>query len=464
VNWRQPLLLLLLGALHPVSYRELKLLRALEWKSRDQIQQLHETRLADLLRHAWQETDYYREVLGTGGIVRDGAVNLDRFEEIPILTKDIIRREGPRLRARTLPKGRKAYANRTGGSTGEPIEYWQDSHYWDVNVATKIYHFEVLGKRLGDRELKIWGSDRDLVLETTTWQRRLQNWLYHRRIRTCSQLTAQDIEAIIDEINRFRPRTVWGYIDGLYTVAQYVNRTGRRLHPPAAVFGGGGTLLPPMGDSIGRGFGAPVVNFYGSREMGDVACECPHTAGLHISSNSHRVEILDPGGRSVVEQEGDIVLTSLHNYAMPFIRYRIGDRGRLTRRACACGRGFPLLESVSGRSMEAFVRSDGAIISPIWLITSNARLIESEIIQRIQFVQEDYQRVLVKIVVAERASAADVDTRCGQIRAKLKEVMGAACDVRFERVTDIPPSASGKYLYTVSKVQPQARTLEQFSA
>jgi phenylacetate-CoA ligase len=400
--------------------------------------------------------------------VREGRVDLGRFDTLPILTKEIIRAEGPRLRARTLPPGRRAFENKTGGSTGQQLTYWQDSHYWDVNVATKTYHFEVLGKRLGDPELKVWGSERDVSDETANWKRKLQNWVYNRRISVCTRLTPEDIERIIGEINAFRPATVWGYIDGLYTIAEYARRHGRRLHRPVAVLGGGGTLLPPMVEPIREAFGAPVINFYGSREMGDVACECPQTAGLHLSMNSHRVEVLDAQGRSVVEEDGDLVLTSLHNYAMPFIRYRIGDRGRLrgrlTGRLCPCGRQFPLLESVSGRIMEAFVRSDGAVISPLAFVRTVRVLAEPSLIDRLQFVQEDYARIRVRLVTAAGASEEALADRERMIRERIREVMDPSCEVEFERLAEIPPSASGKYLYTVSKVRPLTPGLERFSA
>ena len=467
MNWRRPLLSLALRVIHPVTARELALLRRLDRAPAAEIRRVHEQRLEALLRHAYGQTDYYREILGDLGVVRgDGReVRLGEFERIPILTKDVIRAQGPRLRAKTLPPGREAYVNRTGGSTGQPVEYWQDNYYWGVNVATKLYHFKMLGKRLGEPELKIWGSDRDLVLETGTAMRRVQNLGYNRRIVTCGALRPEDIEALIVEVNRFRPKSVWGYIDALYTIAEYVNRTGRKLHSPGVVLGGGGTMFPQMRESIRRAFKAPVINFYGSREMGDVACECARMDGLHVSSNSHKVEVVDAAGRPPVDgEDGDLILTALHNYAMPFIRYRIGDRGCLSSRPCACGRGFPTLKNVSGRGMEAFVRADEAVISPIYLITSVGGIADSGLVRRIQFVQEDYDRVLVKLVPDTTASEADIARWAEAVRGKFRAVMGPTCEVRVERVADIPPTDSGKYLYTISKVKTREPALAKMSA
>ncbi len=162
-NWRKPILFLLMRSVGSLIPHELKLLRSIEYEPKT-IRDLQQRRLVKLLQHAWENTEYYREVLSNVGVVINGKVNLDRFSNIPLLTKSIMRSNGERLRAKNLPPRRKPYNNRTGGSTGEPVGFWQDSHYWDINVATKLYHFAMHGKNMGELELKIWGSDRDIVL------------------------------------------------------------------------------------------------------------------------------------------------------------------------------------------------------------------------------------------------------------------------------------------------------------
>ena len=186
LNWRRPLLALALRARRPTTARELALLRSLDRASQAELTRVQEERLESLLRHAFHNTAYYREVLGDCGVVRNHRVDLGQLQSVPILTKEIIRTEGERLRDHTLPPARRAYANRTGGSTGQPIHYWQDSHYWDINVATKLYHFEVLGKHPGEPELKILGlrprhRDRDRHTQAQCREQSLQS--PHRALR-----------------------------------------------------------------------------------------------------------------------------------------------------------------------------------------------------------------------------------------------------------------------------------------
>lgn len=461
INWRKMIIFTLFKATHNPVLQELEFLRSIEHRSASDIQDVQNERLINLLRHAWENTLYYKEVLSNCGVVVDGEVHLDRFDEIPILTKETILQQGDRLKATVLPNGRKPYINRTGGSTGQPTVFYQDNHYWNVNVATKNYHFEVHGKQVGELEMKVWGSDRDVVHDTSGWLTKFKNYLYNREIRACGHMTDQDIEVIVQDINSLKPRTIWGYTDGIYTIAKYILRAGLTVvHPPAALFGGGGTLLPRMRETIEEAFGAPMINMYGSREMGDVACECEKQVGLHISSHSHRVEVLGTQGRPVIDQDGDIIITSLHNYAMPFIRYNIGDRGRLTGKKCSCGRGFPLLESVLGRSMESFMTAEGAIVSPTYLISVLGTALNPHIFKKFQLIQHDIGHVNLKAVLGSGVNPDEVRAHFSLAEERVRSVMGERCDFSHTIVDDIPSTESGKYLYTVCEVPTQGYSSE----
>ena len=101
-------------------------------------------------------------------------------------------------------------------------------------------------------------------------------------------------------------------------------------------------------ESIAEYFGVPVADGYGSRDGGFIAHECPH-GSMHITAENVVVEVFD-GDRPVEGgASGEIVVTHLDAYAMPLVRYRTGDVGRLRSGRCACGRGLPVLDCVDGR-------------------------------------------------------------------------------------------------------------------
>ena len=450
MNWRKPAILSLLRVSGSSVPGELALINDIE-RAPDRIANLQQRRLSALLRHAWEQVPYYRDVLEACGAVRVGRVNLDRFTDIPFLTKEIIRAEGDRLRAKTLPEGRKAYPNSTGGSTGQPVSFWQDNRYWQATIATRLYIFKVVGKELGERELKIWGSERDLFEGTLGWKAGLQNWLYNRRFQQCFHLPEERILRILHEIDTWRPRLLFCYRDGIDAVARYVNERGLRPHSPAAVVLGGATVYPHIAETIERAFRAPVISAYGSREMGAVACQCLERGGHHIASHSHLVETIGPDGAQVAERDGEVVVTSLLNYAMPFIRYKIGDRGRLTAQSCPCGRGFPLLASLSGRMIEVLVNSRGEQVDPIYFIHLVGVVFNRGFVRKFQVVQEVDGGLTIPIVLEPGFSPERVAPNLDEVREKVALVMGPDCRISFEFVSDIPLAPSGKHQYVVRR-------------
>jgi phenylacetate-CoA ligase len=452
MNWRTPLLTTIISLSQATVRDELKWLKVIESNSAGEIQHLHKQRLHALLRHAWETTDYYHDVLQACGVVKDGTVNLDRFEEIPFLTKDIIREQKERLYAKVLPAGRKAFHNSSGGSTGQAVEFRQDNVYWDINVATKLYHFWTFGKQPGDPELKVWGSEFDLIKGSESLQARLTNWLYNRRSQQCFHLPQVRIENIVKQMNKFKPKIIWAYRDGIDVIAKYINKNAISMHQPAAVILGGGTIYPYIIEEVKKALGAPVISMYGSREMGDVGCQCEWEQGLHIAMNSHKVEVIDQNDHPVIGEDGELAITSLHNYAMPFIRYKIGDRGKLLTTPCPCGRAFPVMSPVSGRVIEALVNSQGETVDAIYFIQLFGVYFYRKFVHRFQVVQEDYNFLLINIVLEQGVDPSQATQFLQEIEKKIKVLMGENCRVQFDFVSQIPLTPSGKHPYVLRKV------------
>jgi phenylacetate-CoA ligase len=449
-NWRRPLIRAAFRAQHPHVLPELDLIKAIE-RSPEKIDAVQKHRLEALLLHAWTETEYYRDVLEHCGAVRQGRVNLDRFAEIPFLTKKIIREQGARLLAKSLPAGRRAFANRSGGTTGEPVHFWQDNVYWDVTIATRTYHFSLAGKETGQREMKIWGSERDLFHGTIGLKAKLQNWVYNRRFEQCLHLPEKSMERIVAHVNEWKPRMLWCYRDGIYALAKYINQRGLTVHAPASVVLGGATVYPFMADEIARAFRAPVISAYGSREVGAAACECGSGEGHHLAAQSHVVEAIDANERPVMEKEGELAITPLMNWAMPLVRYRIGDQGRLTNRPCSCGRAFPLLDALSGRILDAMANSKGEHVDGGFVVIVLTYMAELSYVRKFQVIQEADASITIN-VVPETPTSLDEHSRDVQfLTKKIQVVMGQDCEVRFCTVADIPTTASGKYPYAISR-------------
>jgi phenylacetate-CoA ligase len=189
--------------------------------------------------------------------------------------------------------------------------------------------------------------------------------------------------------------------------------------------------------------------------MGDIACECGIHNGLHVCMPTHHVEILRTDGSVCGPGElGEIIVTSLINYAMPLIRYRIGDMGMWAKVPCSCGRNWPLLKRISGRVTDVFTKKDGGIVSPEYLIHLIGVELNSGWVRKYQVVQEAHENLRVLIQPMKSVS----DPNCyykketENISNKIRLAMGHDCRIDYEFVKSIAPTASGKYRYTISKV------------
>ena len=431
--------------------QEVSRLERSQWFEKKQFNAVREEQLKQLLNHAYHHIPYYREVLPKAGVIQNNhSVNLQNFTRIPLLDKALIRDHFDELKSDDLST-RNWYENTSGGSTGEPVRFIQDKKYHNASSAVKIFDDLWSGTVMGEKKIILWGSERDLFVGKETSRIRLGRWLRNEIWLNAFRITPKQMYDYVKCINEFKPVQILAYIASLYELACFIEQEKLKVYSPRSIMVSAGVLHEHMREVIERIFKAPVFNRYGSREVGDIACECNQHRGLHISP-SHHVEILRQDGSSTDPGElGEIVITLLTNYAMPLIRYRIADVGIWSEQPCTCGRNWPLLKYVSGKMWDIFRTKEGTQAHGEYFIRI---LYFQDWIKKFQVIQEnfDFIRVLIvpngKAAEIEKLYAKAIDTITGKIRF----VMGQDCQVKFEFVNDIDPTASGKYHYVISKV------------
>lgn len=426
--------------------RHLKDIQRLERASAETLKAHTEKKLKKILLHAADTVPYYKTVLRECGVVTDKSVRLENFSKIPLLTKDIIRREGENLYSRDIKK-RKAYANTSGGSTGEPVRFLQDSGYDDWNNATKIYFNAVLGKDLGQREIKFWGSDRDILEGTLTLKDRLINVLYNRRFFNSYRLNDEILADLVKLNNQFKPKAYWSYMEAALELADYLSRHKVPFDAPDIVISTIGPLTAAIKEKIEGGMGCRVYNQYGSREVGVIACQCRQQKGLHLFPWWNYVEVVGSDGRSVESGQGNVVVSTLQNYSMPLIRYDIGDVAVMGSQDCPCGRKTSVLDSVIGRTLGYFKKVDGTRVHSHFIVQS---LFFREWIRRFQVIQEAFDKVVILIEPKQNAKISEHEQQ--DIRSQTRVLMGSDCRVNICIVDKIERSSSGKFVYTICKV------------
>lgn len=436
MNWRKPLIfagLHLRGSRIPQYLKEIERVEKLSQK---EIKKYQEDKLRKLLLHAYKNVPYYHRILPKAGVIKKGNIHLENFNKIPILTKDIIRKEGKNLYSKDYKK-RRPYENTSGGSTGEPVKFIQDKEYWHRNIANKLYFNRMLGKDIGEKEINLWGSERDIFRNSLSPKERVTNFLYNRTFLNAFKVDEDKLKKFTSEINRVKPESMWVYVESIDLLAKFIEKNDLSIHSPKIIISTAGTLFPEIRERVERIFRCPVYNQYGSREVGPVAIECKYQQGLHCFPWSHKLELVGKGDLK------NVIVSDLTNYSMPLIRYKIGDIAKKADKLCCeCGRNTLFFKEVSGRVISHFITENGDIVHGQYFIHA---FYFRDCIKRFQIIQKNHNLVVCNIVLEKEKNETEIE----EIEDKIKLVMGNNCKVKFEIVDEIRPSKSGKYLYIV---------------
>jgi phenylacetate-CoA ligase len=450
INWRKPVIFALLylsGSKIPKYLKEIKKIDKFSLEEKEQYQK---DKLEKTLLHAWKNVPYYHKVLSEANVVKDNKVYLENFSKIPILTKEIIRREGKNLYSKDYRK-RGYYKNTSGGSTGEPVEFIQDKEYDDWNNATKIYYKILGGQGIGEKELRLWGSERDLLEGKEKLIIRLRNFLYNRKELNSFKMTETQMTKYAQIWNEFKPQWVEAYVQSIYEFGKYLRKQNINVRSPKGMVVSAGTLTKKMEKLISDNFKCPVFNRYGSREVGAVACSLGKRT-LQTSFWNALIEVTSFKGQPYKDgKAGQVIVTTLNNYSMPLIRYQIGDMA-IPRKYLKISNIKSVLDinNLVGRVTEVFRRKDGKIIPGEFFIHFIGVVHNLGAISKFQVIQESFEKITIKMVMKDKEKFRQCKS---DIENSIKKVMGKKCKIVWQNVEDIPPTASGKYLYTVSKIK-----------
>ena len=415
-----------------------------QWFSPDALAALQMERLKALLAHCDREVPYYRRRWRELGIRPDDIRSLDDYARLPVLTKADIRENFADLQASSL-RGTLLF-KRTGGSTGEPLELGYTRESYDRRTAVMWRGYGWAGARPGRRTLYLWAGAVGTPGRAHQFKDNLYNKVFARRVLNSFEMTESNLAQYADAIDRFKPAIVVGYVNPLTQLAQWMVATGRRVHRPQSVIGAAEALHPFQREIIGEAFGAPVFNTYGCREFMLIASECSHHHGLHVNADHLVVELLGTDGAPVTQGAGDVAVTDLSNYGMPFIRYVNGDMATASaQQNCPCGRGLPLLERIDGRVLDAIRTPDGRILPGEFF---PHMLKDVPGLARFQLVQRQLDRLELSIV---RGDGFD-DASIAYIQRETAKVLGDSVSLDYRFVDDIPLTRSGKRRVTLSEM------------
>jgi phenylacetate-CoA ligase len=428
-----------------------RVLQKTQYFPRQEIERLQARNLRALLRHAYETVPYYRRVFRRRSLSPSDIRSVDDLVKLPILTKADIRANFGDLISRGFPRDSLILA-RSGG-TGDQIKFYitKEAKSWALAAGYRAYSW--YGYKLGDRCLTLWGSPIDLA-KWSSMLGRLYNALNRNSVLNTYVVSDEVLGKLAYALKNFRPEIIKGYASSVYMMAKYLLERGVDCGRPRAVITSAETLLDYMRKTIEEAFGCPVFDFYGSREIGSMAAECEEHSGYHISAENVVLEFAREGEHVATGEEGVVLVTSLRNFGMPFIRYDIGDVGRPSDEACNCGRGLPLVSRIKGRVSQFMAVYDKRLGRVIPVSTAGPGVFGMPLmhmpLERYRIIQESLDRVIVKAVKGEGYSQKHTDFLVEHVRKYLGD--NITIDVEF--VDFLPPLPSGKRSVFISKINP----------
>ena len=415
-----------------------------QYFSSNDISRLQWKQLLRIVAYAYKHTKFYRQRFEEAGFDPVRLKSYNDFIHVPFLTKDDIQRNLKNLIADSC-KEAELVRDRTGGSTGMPLLFYYDKQRLETREALRIRSNRWSSWDLGEKTAIIWGARRD---RSDGFKSRIKAKLLRKGLfLDAYSLDEKKMAQFAMRLKEYKPRIIIGYAGALSLFAKYLSAIGDNNVRADAIISTAEALSNDDRKRIEIVFNAQVFERYGCRELGPIAAECGDHTGLHINAESLFVEVVDPQTNLPVEtgEPGEIVITDLLNYSMPFIRYKIGDTGRLLRKECKCGRGLPLMDTVAGRTVDFIKTPNGKIIAGPMAIPL---LCEISGILQAQIIQEYLDRIIIRV----RCSAEFNNDSKRMLLMRCREVFGEQMKVTLEIVKNIPQEPSGKYRFVISKL------------
>ena len=416
-----------------------------QWLSAPAMRELQDEKLRRLVRHAYRNVPYYRAQMRARNLHPEDIRGQEDLPLLPFLTKDDVRKH---LYFDIMSDNHdKAEVLRvtTSGSTGEPFVCYADRAQLEFRWAATLRAQEWTGYRFGDPTVRLWHQTLGLS-RAQAWRERADARLSNRTFVPVFELHADRLTEMVQTLADRSPVLVDGYAEALDFLAHYVKSRGRVDVRPRAIMSSAQTLPEPSRRLIEEAFQCKVFDKYGSREFSGIAYECDAHDGHHVVAEGYVVEVLKEGRPARPGEIGEVVITDLNNYCLPFMRYRIGDlvEAMDPDALCACGRRSPRIGAIAGRVQSIIEGTEGRFLPGTFF--SHYLKEFDHAIRCFQVIQEERGTITFRIVKAGRYSDDVLD----EILATFREYLGARMRVDVEFVDQVSLAKTGKRLASVS--------------
>lgn len=392
--------------------------------------------LRKTIEYSYNNIPYYKKLFDKLHLVPSDIKTVQDLHKIPILTKkDIIKNRDD---FHPINGVEKYIDVSTGGSTGEPLKYRISKLNSDMSFAILLRGWGFADYTIGDKLAVIAGGS--LIGKKLSLKNRLKYYILNFRNYPSYGMDEDLLKKYVDDMIKWQPNYIRGYASSVFLLAQYVynNNLQDNFHIKG-IFTTSEMLFKNQRDFISNVFGVEVYDTYGLNDGGITAFECKMHNGMHIDMERGILEIVNKYGKSVYEQEGRILATTLTEFSMPLIRYDTGDIGVSSLDKCNCGCERPLLKQLKGRVTDTLKLNEKFIGGPIITV-----LMGKTNALQYQFVQLESNKLLIKILKGEAYTNEDENFIRESVISHVGEII-----IMFEYVNSFHIDSGKKHKFII---------------
>ncbi len=408
-----------------------------QWKSPDEIKRIQSEKLRKLVKHAYEKVPYYRQLFDSVKVKPEDVLYIEDLSKIPLTSKETIRNLPlQQITAKDIDI-KKCKKSITSGTTSTPLtvfRIWENSF---IDGIVQMRSFFAYGTKLWYKLMELSGEPdvpaiRNFFDRYCIWRKWvLSSW--------------KPPELWIEKIRNWKPQILRGYVLTLKLFAEtIIDEKVDDIFIPL-VISSAGILDETTRDIMSRAFKGRIFDFYCSEEGGFIAWECPQCSGYHINTDIVIVEILQNGKTVEFVDEGEVIITNLNSFAMPFIRYCQGDEVVLSKEKSVCGRPFPLIKHIKGRIEDLITLPSGKKISPH---PFHRIMLHTPDIAQFSIVQETINLLNIEIMPKKEFDKS----LCTTIKNEIRKLIGPAMKIDISIVKKIKADPAFKRRQVTSKI------------
>ncbi len=424
-------------------YAKRRFLNKSQYWTREKLDEYRYNLLRRMLEHSYNNVPYYHNNLKNNRLKPSDIKSISDLKKLPVLTKNNVRQHLSELKSSVRER---MALERTGGSTGEPLEFYvsPEMHDWKMAAAHRAWKWS--GYCVGrDKLVELWAANFDAIKANET-KAKFRSALLQRKTLNSFCLSDDNMAEFVRVIREYKPKVVRAYASSIYTFAKYAKENNIDDLHIKTVITTAEKLFDIHRETIEATFGCTVYDGYGNRETAFGAHQCEEVDGYHIYEENSIVEFVKDGEVVSEGESGDILITDLRNTAMPWLRYQIGDLAEPMDDACPCGRTLSLIKSIEGRVHDVIVTPDGKRV-PGEFFPHLFKDVGG--IREYRIFQKERSRLLVEIV----RTPAFTEGGLQYLIKHMKEYLGSQIEIKIDFPDHIDWPESGKRMYTISEVE-----------